>query len=89
MAMKVLYQFKLSTYFKITLCYIAYIEHVSNNAQGGGPQPLSIKSTRNVCRKFLEIYDMFIVNKDSEKFVFLNWLVIGCGYCEEAFCAVR
>jgi hypothetical protein len=62
---------------------------VSIDAEGGGPQPLDLESTRNLCRKLLEISEQFTFKLDGIDVVFLNWLVIGCGFCEEAFITVK
>ena len=62
---------------------------VSMDFKGGGPQPLDLDSTRNVCRAFLEIYEQFTITFDNKQIVFLNWLVIGCGFCEEAFITIK
>lgn len=59
------------------------------DAEGGGPQPLDLESTRNLCRKFLEISGQFTFEVDGVKVIFFNWLVIGCGFCEEAFITVK
>ena len=47
---------------------------VSMDFKGGGPQPLDLDSTRNVCRAFLEIYEQFTITFDNKQIVFLNWL---------------
>jgi hypothetical protein len=68
---------------------ITYLAHWTQIGEGGGPQPLSINSTRNICRALIERYKQFIISVEGKDVVFINWLVIGCGFCEESFCVIK